>query len=136
MSLSLSWSVRASGQGQDYGRKLLLKEVQGRARSPLSREGYRIRSLRPGLPGLKSKKAAWLCGDHVEKAGWAFCSCKGRETCDPVRLSCSGQPAGWRGSCVSGEHPSGEAQDPAPLGLLQAPGLRCPMWKPLTTCGP
>lgn len=105
----------------------------GQGKYPLSREGYSIRPF--GLPGLKSKKAAWLCGDHVEKEGWAFCSCKGRETCDQVRLSCSGQPAGWRGSCVSREHHSGEAQDPARLGLLKAPGLRCLIWKPLTTCG-
>lgn len=80
MSLSLLWSVGAMAKANIMGGNSSSKRC--RAGQVAQYPGKDIESDPLGFQGLNVKKAAWLCGDHVEKEGWAFCSCKGRETCD------------------------------------------------------
>ena len=56
---------------------------------------------------------------------------RGTETCDQIRLSCSGQPAACSGSCVSGDHHSvRKPRTPPPLPTPPALGCYWGRWTP------
>lgn len=101
--LSLQWSGRTSGHGQNHGRKLFLKEV-GAGQAALY-PGKDIESDPLSFQGLQVKSCLSLQETCRRRMGiWGLQ--RGREIFDQSRLACSQQPAVCRVSCASAEHHS------------------------------